>query len=370
MKNEMPGRSGSADGQLRHMPQLDGLRAFAVAAVMIHHFSPEGWDTGATWGVKLFFVLSGFLITSILIRSRNAVASTGGTVAGALRRFYARRCLRIFPLYYFVIAVGVILNLDYTREYLGWLLTYTLNIRMAEQGWFVDHFAHFWTLSIEEQFYFFWPWVVLLTPRKWLMPATLAMISMGPLYRLYHVIGWRFFESEATVLRTYIFTLTCFDTLGMGALLAVLSHGVYTRQKLRAYLAWAVLPAGVGGLVVLNLIRGYSAGRDFDLVLGDLFLALVFSWLIAAAATGFGGVLGTLLELQPLRYLGRISYGIYVYHPFMPTLLTFILVRFGWGSDIPVWTKFVLATGMTFAVSSLSWHLMENPINNLKRYFA
>ena len=91
----------------------------------------------------MFFVLSGFLITGILMDSKGK--------PGYFKNFYARRTLRIFPLYYFVIAVSFAVNLEPTREILFWLLTYTLNIYMANQGWFVDHFAHFWTLAVEEQ---------------------------------------------------------------------------------------------------------------------------------------------------------------------------------------------------------------------------
>ena len=103
---------------LPHMPQLDGLRALAVTAVLIHHYIRGGWGLGATLGVKLFFVLSGFLITSILIRSRNKADLLNKRKFGALKSFYIRRTLRIFPLYYFVVAVGALVNTGMVREYL------------------------------------------------------------------------------------------------------------------------------------------------------------------------------------------------------------------------------------------------------------
>src|SRR5437016_11546580 len=107
-----------------YMAQLDALRAFAVTAVIIHHFKPHGWAFGAAAGVKLFFTVSGFLITGILLQARQHAEA--GKKMPALRRFYARRFLRIFPLYYLVVAVTYAINLDPVRKIIGWLLTYTL----------------------------------------------------------------------------------------------------------------------------------------------------------------------------------------------------------------------------------------------------
>ena len=106
-------------------------------------------------GVKLFFVLSGFLITGILLRSHWLAESAGQGRWLVIRQFYARRFLSIFPLDYFVIAVACLVNVEPVRKILPWLLTDPSNIYMANQRWFVDHFAHFWTLVVEEQFYIF-----------------------------------------------------------------------------------------------------------------------------------------------------------------------------------------------------------------------
>ena len=124
---------------LRHMPQLDALRAFAVLAVVLHH--NFGVSQGADLGVKLFFTLSGFLITGLLLRSRDIAESAGLPRRHFLARFYARRVLRIFPLYYFVISIAIIVNLEPVREISVWLFTYTINFRMAAQGWYEPNFA-------------------------------------------------------------------------------------------------------------------------------------------------------------------------------------------------------------------------------------
>jgi peptidoglycan/LPS O-acetylase OafA/YrhL len=145
----------STSERLSYMVQLDGLRAFAVFFVMIHHYSGNRLGFAANFGVKLFFVLSGFLITSILLRKRRAIQQCGRTRRSAVKQFYIRRFLRIFPLYYFVIAVAVLINLGPAREALGWMLSYTLNIYMGYHGAYLEYFAHFWTLAVEEQYYLF-----------------------------------------------------------------------------------------------------------------------------------------------------------------------------------------------------------------------
>jgi len=345
------------------MPQLDGLRAFAVAGVLVAHFSLWG-DLGlwAYLGVKLFFVLSGFLITGILLCSRDNAAARGigwGTTVG---RFYARRVLRIFPLYYFVIAVAFAVNLEPTREILVWLLTYTINLYMANQGWYVENFAHFWTLAVEEQFYLVWPWFVLLAPRKWLMPLTLLFIAIGPAYRYYGMVH------ELGGVKTYIFTLACVDSLGMGALLAQFSNSSYAQETVVRTLNWIVLPVGALLAVLLSGLIDFPYRGDLEFMFSDL--ALVFCWLISAAARGFRGPVGWVLSSMPMTYIGKISYGIYVYHEFAPLVCRWLAGRLGLSYSDGTWTQFAVSVFATLVIASLSWYLLEKPLNNQKRYFA
>lgn len=191
MKARGPAPPASA---LSYVPQLDALRALAVTGVIVHHYVPAH-ELGilAIGGVKLFFVLSGFLITRLLLAARGDVERGRLGRVGAVGRFYARRALRIFPLYYVVVAVLVAVNLPPAREILPWLLTYTLNFHMASHG-YVDHFAHFWTLAVEEQFYAVWPWVVLFAPRRVLRPVMLALIAVAPSAVGIASLSWHFFE--------------------------------------------------------------------------------------------------------------------------------------------------------------------------------
>jgi peptidoglycan/LPS O-acetylase OafA/YrhL len=350
------------------MAQLDGLRAIAVTAVVIYHLLPgSGFGYAALSGVKLFFTLSGFLITGILLRARLAAEASGGKRFGALGRFYARRFLRIFPLYYFVIAVAFVINLEPTREILGWLLTYTLNIRMARQGWFEANFAHFWSLAVEEQFYIFWPWLVLFAPRRWLIPGAILMTLVAPLGRIWYLLSK---YTLMTGLATYISTPLCLDSLGMGALLAMIGHLTPWAGVARKSLNWAVLPAVLLILAMRQLNHGDASFWGMTSLLAhDTVLTVVFCWLIAAAAPGFRRFPGTALSWGPIAYVGKISYGVYVYHPFVPLLMTSILATVGLHAPENRWAAFALGSAVTLAVASLSWFLMEKPINNLKRHF-
>jgi peptidoglycan/LPS O-acetylase OafA/YrhL len=347
-----------------HMPQLDGLRAIAVAGVVTAHNSLWG-DIGlwAYLGVKLFFALSGFLITGILLRSRENAAALKLGWASVLWKFYARRVLRIFPLYYGVIAVAFAINLEPTREIIGWLLTYTLNIYMANQGWFVDHFAHFWTLAVEEQFYVLWPWLVVLTPRKWLVALMLLFIGVGPTYRYYAAVN------ALNGVSMYVFTLACVDSLGMGALLAVFSQPIYPQHAVRRCLNWIALPAGASLSVLLYWLFSFDYPAQFAFIFFDLALALFFCWLISSAARGFGGLAGWALSSKPLTYVGKISYGIYVYHEFMPSLCRWFAGRLGVTYPERTWVQFALIILLTVVTASISWYLLEKPLNDLKRYF-
>jgi len=345
-----------------YIVQLDALRAFAVAAVMIHHYLPGGWKFGAYTGVKLFFTISGFLITGILLRARDEALASDGQRISALARFYARRFLRIFPLYYAVVAVAFAINLKPARELIVWLLTYTLNIHMAQQGWFEAHFAHFWSLSVEEQFYVFWPWFALFLPRRFLVPAALAMVATGPVYRLSYVLsGYR----NMTQISTYISTLSCMDNLGMGALLAMIIHAnPQSGARERCVKHW-ILPLAV---VATAAVERWGS-VNVTLVIGNPVEAVAFCGLIYGASRRFTGPLGRLLEWKTFRYLGKISYGLYVYHPLMLELGIFLLGLAGVSLVRESWLVRLLAVALTLVVASLSWRLMEKPFISLKRYF-
>jgi peptidoglycan/LPS O-acetylase OafA/YrhL len=322
------------------MPQLDGLRAIAALAVVLHHNLWRGGGLGGVReaahlgdaGVRLFFVLSGFLITGILLRARGS--------PGALRSFYARRFLRIFPLYYAVVITVALLGQPLMRSMLGWNLAYLANFKLALLGGFPGPpVSHLWTLSVEEQFYLVWPLVVLYAPRASLLPLALSTIVFAPASRLVLLLV------SGNAVTASVVTTSCLDTLGAGALLAIV------RGVPKGFLAF--------GLVLLALVTTLD-GTWIDTAFRDTAYACTFAWVVQRASEGVRGPAGRVLAWGPLVYLGTISYGIYVYHHVLPALVK--LPVFGLAR-----TGIVLAA--TIAVSAVSYRLFEAPINALKSRF-
>ncbi|MFN7977685.1 MAG: acyltransferase family protein [Vicinamibacterales bacterium] len=169
MATERPASPGYA-------PQLDGLRAVAVAAVAYSHWLPS-WQFGVPFGagVHLFFVLSGFLITRILIGLREAPSRPA-----AIGRFFARRALRLFPAFYTVLACAWIADVPLARATWTWHASYLSNVYIAGLAAWQGHFSHFWSLAVEEQFYLLWPWIVVWMPTRALAPALVITTLAGP----------------------------------------------------------------------------------------------------------------------------------------------------------------------------------------------
>jgi peptidoglycan/LPS O-acetylase OafA/YrhL len=347
---------------LPYMPQLDGLRTLAVGGVLAQHFGLISW--GAGYGVHLFFVLSGFLITGILLEQRRNVTELGVTRARAFRQFYFRRALRIFPLYYLVVLGGIVLNVRYARDFAPWLLTYTINLKMAAQGWYIDHFAHFWSLAVEEQYYLVWPWLILLLPRRWLGRTAMIAIAIAPLFRFTLVMLAHNGFDSGTSLAGYISTPTTLDSLGIGSLLATLRSTPAGAEWLRK---WMRLAIPLTGLVLLSFFQ-FGPKNTAHFIFLDTSAAILFSWMIYKASRGYGGLIGAFLSFAPIVYLGRISYGIYVFHPFIPGLVTRSFQRMGIRVPAEQWITAAIYAGMTVIVATTSWYVLERPMNNLKRY--
>lgn len=357
------------------MPQLDALRFFAVLGVMVAHtWHPKRlpWLFGdldwAGLGVRLFFVLSGFLITGILLDCRKTAEKNGISSMFFIRQFYARRFLRIFPIYYLVVIIALIVDLPPAREIWGWLFTYTTNVYITINNEWVGRLGHLWTLAVEEQFYLVWPWIILFVPRKRLLSLILFFISLGPIYRAFAYKIYPF-DIGAMDFKASTLTLGSLDSLAIGALLALVWSSNIPKPTLQKHLTRLILPIGLILYTLSLILYHYRIKPSVFFVLSDFAGSLIFAWLISSAGLGFKGLAGKVLEWRPLIYLGKITYGIYIYHYFPPLILVPLLSRFGYEMPVPGFTSFVLSGLLTIAVASLSWHWLEQPINNLKRYF-
>ncbi|HEX3236595.1 MAG TPA: acyltransferase [Gemmatimonadales bacterium] len=359
---------------LRHMPQLDGLRALAAGMVVCYHF----WRPARQYvhlggiGVRVFFVLSGFLITGILLRSRLGL-DAGRTPAGvALRHFYIRRVLRIFPLYYLALVIAWFGKVSGAREGMLWHAGYLSNVHFflvnaVHHGAWGGHVGHFWSLAVEEQFYLVWPWVILFARRRWLPGIALSLVALGPIFRF---VVFTLTGNDITP----VLPLGCIDSLALGAYLAMTVLPEFESHPL-------IRPIGASalwsGLLLFAIHQAAVASNGFwrlRIVVFDLAVALVGVWLVARASRGMGGPAGRFLQLAPVRYLGTISYGIYVYHAMLPELLPKLARRLGYpdllaplGDQTLPFLFFYAAASI--AVAAVSWHAFEGPLNRLKARF-
>jgi len=369
--------------QPEHLVQLDGLRTLAILTVMCEHWLPLGHplrviSAWGTIGVYLFFVLSGYLITGILLKCRDAVEGGRESLWFALRQFYARRFLRIFPAYYLALGLMVWLGLPGVREVWPWHFFYASNFYFAFGQGPGGPAGHFWTLSVEEQFYLMWPGLVLFLPRRWMLPAILLLIVSSPVGNaIASAYGFWGFS---------ILTPGCIHFLGVGAFIAMCSPHSSIRPirhktlELILLVVSAPLLLGYIGLDLWTSLGKWAlplgqVGMAIYFAIRSMAIAMFFGWIVSRAASGFGWPIGSLLSFGPIVYLGRISYGLYLFHvpllwiipPILNSLAIFTHLKV---LADPAWqVNFMVRFAGTVLISAVSWHFFEAPINGLKRHF-
>ena len=337
-----------------YMPQLDGIRAFAVGSVALSHWVPSIYHLGLPWGsagVQIFFVLSGFLITGILLRCREY-----NDVGHSLKSFYMRRFLRIFPLYYATLLVLFLLNFPQVREAIGWHLTYFSNFLFFSTGEWSGHVSHFWSLAVEEQFYLLWPALILLVPEKYLARTIKFTIAIGIFSRFGSPLLFPGVKMIGTLPTSNL------DALGLGALIAFKKCNY---SKTLRYTLFCCIPAYFLLFIFRHGVADYFCARQLERTV----MLLAFGWIILTAAEGFKGPAGKLLVTKPMLYIGKISYGIYVIHNFAEPAVELILNSLGAAAPKNFVIALPLYAVFTLSLASLSWHLFESPLNGIKSRF-
>ena len=345
----------------RYIPALDGLRGIAIGLVILYHshtllghglvarFAEFGWA-----GVNLFFVLSGFLITGIILDSRDDLHF--------FRNFYARRALRIWPMYVLLLllnylALPTIMDRDPGR---AWMLTasapwgyYALFVQNLFFLFLPAPVAPTWSLAIEEQFYVVWAPIGRRLRPAYLAVGLIAVFAASPIVRVLN---------SGTGFLTKTNTLVHLDGLAIGSLIAVLLRMELVKRRHWPKIGIAAIALGIIGVVLMVW---------YDSSLTDTFLALGFAGLLVTAifAAERSNLYGRALRAAPLKFLGTVSYGLYMTH-----ILMFVVIGYGehWVVGWGQMGNFAIASArivLSVAFAALLWHWFEKPILRLKSRF-
>ncbi|MCS3798967.1 acyltransferase family protein [Niastella sp. OAS944] len=343
---------------LTYHKELDGVRAIAVFMVIYFHFFYDlnlpplvtRFANFGRTGVTLFFVLSGFLITRILIATKES--------PNYFSSFYVRRSLRIFPLYYFFLAlIFIILPLISGKPFAPFNLqvycwTYVQNFALAFR-WDQVGPRHLWSLSVEEHFYLFWPLLIYLLSIRRIVGAIVLIIVMA------FVIKYIMIEHDYAA---YYFTFARIDELAIGALLAVLElKNKLTDKNANIYLLLSVVFA-IPTIALLTIFTDIN--NSIIQIIKYNLLAFTFwsivGYVISSRETT---LVKRFLRSQPMVFAGKISYGLYIYHPLC------IATIWSFSPKMNLALLFVFAVGFTFLAASASYYLLELNFLKLKRYF-
>jgi len=371
---------------LRHIPELDAVRGIAFLLVFWAHLWPgaPGWtwlNTLARYGwagVDLFFVLSGFLITSILWHDRKA--------PHYFLNFYARRVLRILPAFYLLFLVLWLLNgarggleapggqqlaLPSVLPHHALLYLFMLaNLSAAIYGGLYAPLDVTWSLSVEEHFYALWPLVVRRLKLRSLVILLFVILLIEPVLRYIAL------RSGFTDEQVYILTPFRLGGLALGSLLALaLANDLVSVRGLRNAARWTLLIGGTGFLIAGA--GGWIVPASESARRGTLIYTLIALLMTALLITAlFPGRLGqAVFRLRSLQYIGKISYGCYLFHWICAVIVNALLRRFGYQitwNETPIGqcVAYVLAVlAVTLLTCTVIWRVIERPILGLKRYF-
>lgn len=369
----------------KHVKSLDGVRGLAILVVLVHHLTSSCWPSAHPsvhhlrdilymgWaGVDLFFVLSGFLITGILMDTKSA--------DNYFQAFYMRRVLRIFPLFYLVLTA---LTLAYYAPF-GWHMVPFFPPPKQQPFYFVylnnwlplhrgqpNIIGHFWTLAVEEQFYLLWPLCVWLLPRKKILPVAAAGVLIGFCLRSIVLLYFESFRHQPMpdLLENLFFR--GLDTLLAGAAIAALVRDPKALLRFRRRIYLVGILSGLLAFLMLYIDRP----RDMFYLIGFTLLGAAFGALVlfvfntADKSTPFQNV----MRSAPLTSFGKYSYGIYVYHvPVLGVGLALLSSKFPIGvATVPSLLFMLGVLVCSYAIAVLSYSLFEQRILSLKsRYTA
>lgn len=373
---------------MKYNPTLDGLRAYAIIMVLIVHFFSVDepglhqsnlmlgsillkLSLAGLRGVELFFLLSGYLISSILLDSR--------TSPRYFLVFYARRVLRIFPLYYFVLLVTLVIlpefiqkdeNVQLVLEHQAWLWLYGINLSSffftPDIPWAPSQsfpwFVHFWSLAVEEHFYLFWPMVIYFISDRWLPKVMMFFVVVSLIANFHSVV----FDGEKTILSWS--TIRSSGVLATGSLIAFYHRDSIKWQQLSRAARILIKPFLIAFIIAIFTPRSNPYQEVASIVTSVLFLSTVLIYAINKASSVM-----FFCDHHLLYFIGKISYGIYVYHRLIEPYLRFqlypLLKSFLGDAIVATIIYALICSAMSTIIAYISFIMLENPALRLKRFF-
>jgi peptidoglycan/LPS O-acetylase OafA/YrhL len=355
---------------MNYIKQLDSVRAIAVFLVIIWHWVPHNTVTenlhSGSLGVNAFFVLSGFLITQILLSDRDKAESLNSSRSTVLRNFYVRRILRILPIYYLTIVLATLLNHQYSLGINGGEMasnvTYTSNFYIyVNKAWPVAS-LHFWSLAVEEQMYLLWPLLILFLPKKALPLLMILFIIVGLTSQLMAT------DQEFGHLPTN----TCFDCFGIGGLLAYFftfrpSVLRSSNNLLGVFAVVSLMALSIGGWFVYHI----PCTRFLH--------AIISVWLInhIVIYRNKKTFINYVLNSKPLIKIGKVSYGIYLYHVLYAYVASDLWYKYVYDHysayiirSVEPWIFMCVNFPVLYGLAWLSWRFIEKPFLSLKHKFT
>jgi peptidoglycan/LPS O-acetylase OafA/YrhL len=368
--------------QTNYIKSLDGVRAIAILLVMAFHFGVIrfGW-----MGVQLFFVLSGFLISSILLKEKDKPSP----LPQRLKKFWIRRSLRIFPLYYIYLTVFVVICLftafppGYFSD-LPYLYSYTFNLTRISNSWHESPvYTHFWSLCVEEQFYLFFPFIVFLLSRSSLRRLLVVVLIAGPLFR------WSFgnylTQSGKTTFEVfdviYWFPLSHLDAFFTGLAIPLLGLKDRIKHPQWLFALCVVLALGAGMANYFFESHGHSLPTSMGYNFGDvnsyqhvwyytvlnLFTGSLLLLLVSSYNSMPGRFIKRIFENNILVAIGKVSYGMYILHWVIQTQL---VERWIPVSENNKYWLFLIDVPVVYAFALCSFHFIEQRFTQLKDKFT
>ena len=355
--------------QRQFYTSLEGFRGLAVLLVLISHLLINTYFPNLIFlklgflGVNFFFVLSGFLITEILI---NEIRANKKSI---IKKFFIKRFLRIFPIYYLSIAILYLFDIEQIRDYIFWLLSYTYNFGLVHFDLDSNYVSHFWSLCVEEQFYLFWPFILIILHRKFnLLNVFVSIILLSIITRFVYVFsnGHNYYEFAL------FSTVASISALAFGALLAY--SKLESPKKLIKILDYKWIPIFMS-IIFFLFVYFYTDQAFLFLIFGRTFASIIAIYFIGWGVMGFNNYFIRFMEWNILKFIGKISYGLYLYHQILFYLFkkdfdTFWLYikpslgNFGYQKGI---FSFLFFSVLSFLIAILSFYIIEKPLLSFKK---